>query len=237
MLLSNQEYLESCYEKDSIMVHEDYRDDLLCNLELLGQLKFKLGYIPNQVTKEMMETIAKKELHQLKVLSKTIMKYYLIKKKEKVNLLKIGDDFSEKNVIGDLIRTKFVPCLENICSNGIKIKNLEGFWSIWEITDILAPKSNDFFLKRSCLMLRSFPVSDSMKFQCLICLALNNQVLNVVLETIFTSETIQKYYEKESLWYNSETLKEIMEYSVGISKLPFKIDLNKLMQKEEYNVK
>lgn len=236
MLLNSQEYLDYCYLPGSIISGSEYRDDLMVNIDLLSQIKFNLGYTIKSVTKEMIETNAEKDLHQLRVLSKTILNFYLIKKKEKVKLIKVADDFEEKNVIGDLIRTKFIPCLENICSNGIKVKNIEGYWSIWEITEMIAPNTDDFFLKRTCLMLKSFDVTESLKFQCLICLALNHQVLNTTIENIFKKEVLEKFFEKESLWNHKDSVNEILEYLSGISKLPFRMDINKLLKREEYSV-
>jgi hypothetical protein len=147
-LLENKEYLNYCYEKDSILSTIDHRDDLISIFELLEQFEFDLGYI--QKNNSILITQQSIELtNKFKIISNAVFKFFEQKLKNGVLLVNICNDYigNTENPIANLIREKYIPLLEDLFTHGIKI-NQSNFqnYILWNIIESLS-NFNSFIAK------------------------------------------------------------------------------------------
>eukprot|EP01080_Neovahlkampfia_damariscottae_P000700 gene700-8952_t len=224
-IINDRIYLEATYEPDSILSGNIYRDDLMCLLDLLKQIKFMLGYLPI-ITSNQLNQEKEKEIKNLKVLSKTILQYYLMKNGDI-----IGIDTKEKGTsLTNLIRTKYIHAIERICSHGLRFKRFDYKYHIWEIFEAFESNSKAIIFKEMVNHIRSLKLkSNSLKFKILICYCLNKKLLSDVIEAIFSDQKLLNFfYVKGTLWNDNEAKNLIFEQLSPMSNLKLEIDPNKL---------
>jgi hypothetical protein len=113
-LMASESYIDSCYDKMAIIYNTYYRDDLLSELMLLGQVKFDFGYVPRQQQQQTVEVVEQKngisttttstvqkqsELLHLKQVSKALVQFFIKKKTEDKELDLVCIVFIQWNIL------------------------------------------------------------------------------------------------------------------------------------------
>jgi hypothetical protein len=129
LMMKDLNFLKNNYEEDSIIAGVKYRDDLNCMLELLTQIRFRLGYLPN-ITSQQLKEEKELELKNLTILSKTVFQYYALKDAES-----IGIDNEKGTALTNLIRNKYIQSIESICSHGIKFRKFDYRFEVWDVIE------------------------------------------------------------------------------------------------------
>ncbi len=128
ILLDSRLYLDTCYDRTAIMSSPVHRDDLMCEIMMLQQFAFRLGYLLEN-TVQTPTVDAEGVVNSMKSTCRSVVKAFLEKKQKEGT---VDEEFEER--FSKLINDELILGIESLCGHGLKLKSMaEGYYTPWQI--------------------------------------------------------------------------------------------------------
>jgi hypothetical protein len=246
-LLTNELYLSECYDKNSVLLARQHRDDLLSVLDLLHQFSFGFGFAKYANSSSLQlspDMIAAHPIMQVKTAVKAIVQLFSDRvKNDGMSIQDAGTERINKEM-GLLVRKKLCFAISELMMNGFKTKGFLGTYHIWHMIEKVAelkrvavgdlggigiPEAVSTVNEIISLKSKNNVVTnvDDVKFRIFICYALNDQQLaDTILSVLREKSLLDEYYDGNAAVRKQDIQDKTRTFLSKLNTLPFDLDLD-----------